>query len=112
MKGRASLLLITGTNDHTVPIEVVKLEKKKYHGPAVVELNVFEGRTHGMVKQQGWEEVADFAIKMSEFSKRSIFPLSKYEHGMPQRVVSRRRDIYRISQISSPLYFLSLSITY
>jgi alpha-beta hydrolase superfamily lysophospholipase len=69
MKDRVPLLLIAGTNDHTVPMEVVKAEKKKYHGPAVVELKIFEGRTHGIVNQQGWEEVAEFAIKVSEFSK-------------------------------------------
>ncbi len=29
----------------------------------MVELNIFEGRTHGTVNQEGWEEVAAFALK-------------------------------------------------
>jgi non-heme chloroperoxidase len=62
-KDRVPLLLIAGTNDHTVPREVVEAEKKKYVGPAIVELKIFEGRTHGIVNQAGWEEVADFALK-------------------------------------------------
>jgi non-heme chloroperoxidase len=60
---RAPLLLVAGTNDHVVPREVVEAEKKKYVGKAVVELKVFEGRTHGIVNQEGWEEVAGFALE-------------------------------------------------
>lgn len=65
-KDRAPLLLIAGTNDHTVPREVVEAEKKKYFGPAVVELKIFKGRTHGIVNQEGWEEVAGFGIEWIE----------------------------------------------
>lgn len=61
-KDRAPLLLIAGTNDHVVPREVVEAEKKKYHGPAIVELKVFNDRTYGIVNQTGWKEVADFAL--------------------------------------------------
>ncbi|KAG0649980.1 hypothetical protein D0Z07_3759 [Hyphodiscus hymeniophilus] len=61
-KDRAPLLLIAGTRDHIVPMQVVKAAEKKYHGPAVVDFKVFEGRTHGIVNQEGWEEVADFAL--------------------------------------------------
>ncbi|KAE9377138.1 alpha/beta-hydrolase [Stipitochalara longipes BDJ] len=60
---RAPLLLIAGTNDHVVPKEIVEAEKKKYVGKAVVELKIFEGRTHGIVNQEGWEEVAGFALE-------------------------------------------------
>jgi pimeloyl-ACP methyl ester carboxylesterase len=63
---RAPLLLVAGANDHVVPREVVEAEKKKYVGKAVVELKVFEGRTHGIVNQDGWEEVAGFALEWVE----------------------------------------------
>jgi non-heme chloroperoxidase len=63
---RVLLLLSAGTNDHTVPMQVVKREKKKYHGPAFVDLKIFERRMHGIVNQVGWEEVADFVIKWVE----------------------------------------------
>jgi non-heme chloroperoxidase len=31
-----------------------------------VELKIFKGRTHGIVNQEGWEEVADFGLKWVE----------------------------------------------
>ena len=37
-----------------------------YKGPAVVELKIFQGRTHGVVNQTGWEEIADFAVQWVE----------------------------------------------
>ncbi|KAF3385435.1 hypothetical protein F1880_001701 [Penicillium rolfsii] len=66
---RAPLLLIAGTNDHVVPIHTVQKEFDEYvaaKGPAVVDLKIFEGRTHGIVNQYGWKEVADFAIAFAE----------------------------------------------
>lgn len=63
---RAPLLLIGGTKDNVVPQGVVKAELKHYKGSAVVEMMIFEGRSHGIVNQEGWEEVADFALKWVE----------------------------------------------
>jgi len=31
-----------------------------------VEMKCFEGRTHGIVNQEGWEEVADYALNFVE----------------------------------------------
>lgn len=63
---RVPLLLIAGSNDHVVPQVVVEKERSAYKGPAVVELRVFPGRTHGVINQTGWEEIADFAISWVE----------------------------------------------
>jgi non-heme chloroperoxidase len=63
---RVPLLLIAGSDDHVVPQSVVEKEKFTYKGPAVVELRVFEGRTHGVVNQSGWEEIADFGLNWAE----------------------------------------------
>jgi len=63
---RAPLLLIAGTKDHVVPQSVVEKEFKAYKGPAKVEYKVFEGRSHGIVNQKGWEEVADAALAFAE----------------------------------------------
>lgn len=60
---RAPLLLIGGSMDNVVPPAVVRAELKHYKGPAVVEMKIFDGRTHGIVNQAGWEEVADFALE-------------------------------------------------
>lgn len=63
---RAPLLLIGGTKDNVVPPKVVEAEFKHYKGPAVVEMKVFEGRSHGIVNQEGWKEIADFALSWVE----------------------------------------------
>jgi dipeptidyl aminopeptidase/acylaminoacyl peptidase len=70
-KDRAPLLMITSTKDHVVPREIVEAEIKQYkkhekESPAVVEMKVFEGRSHGIVNQNGWEEIADYALKWVE----------------------------------------------
>ncbi|KAH8888622.1 alpha/beta-hydrolase [Thozetella sp. PMI_491] len=64
---RAPLLLVAGTNDHVVPKSTVEKEFAAYDktGQAVVELKVFEGRTHGIVNQEGWKEVADYGIEFA-----------------------------------------------
>ncbi|TXK16955.1 alpha/beta hydrolase [Homoserinibacter sp. GY 40078] len=62
---RAPLLVITGEIDHVVPPAIGKAIVKKYRAsgsPAIVEYKEFPGRTHRIVSQEGWEEVAEFAI--------------------------------------------------
>jgi len=61
---RNPLLVITGEIDHVVPPAVGNAVVKRYlaSGPAVVEYKEFAGRTHRIVSQEGWEEVADFAL--------------------------------------------------
>jgi pimeloyl-ACP methyl ester carboxylesterase len=62
---RAPLLLIAGERDHVVPPAIVKAELKKYRSsgsPAVVEYHEYAGRTHRLVSQDGWEQVADDAL--------------------------------------------------
>ncbi|MCJ1335101.1 hypothetical protein MMC09_000367 [Bachmanniomyces sp. S44760] len=63
---RAPLLLTGGGKDHTVPPAVPKATMKHYVGPAVVEYKEFEGRTHYIVGQEGWEEVADYCLEFAE----------------------------------------------
>ena len=40
--------------------------------PAIVELKIFEGRTHGIVNQEGWEEVAGFAMEWVKKEKAKV----------------------------------------
>lgn len=63
---RKPLLLMAGSKDHVVPMAVVEAEKKHYKGPAIVDVKIWEGKTHGIVNQDGWEEVADYALKWAE----------------------------------------------
>ena len=59
---RAPLLIITGEIDHVVPPAIGEAIVKKYTGPSTVDYREFAGRTHRIVSQKGWEEVADFAL--------------------------------------------------
>ena len=60
---RAPLLLIAGEVDHTVPAVVDRSTAKHYRkSAAVTEYKEFPGRSHFIVGQEGWEEVADYAL--------------------------------------------------
>ena len=61
---RAPLLFIAGGEDHVVPEAVDESQAKKYrHSDAVTEFKAFEGRSHFTIGQDGWEEVADYALE-------------------------------------------------
>jgi non-heme chloroperoxidase len=59
---------MTGTNDNVVAQSTVEKEFAAYDkdGPALVELKLLEGKTHGIVNQGGWREVADYALEFCE----------------------------------------------
>ncbi|MFI6426235.1 alpha/beta hydrolase [Promicromonospora sp. NPDC050880] len=62
---RAPFLVITGEIDHVVPPAIGRAIVAKYTGtgsPAVVECREYAGRTHRLVSQPGWEEIADHAL--------------------------------------------------
>lgn len=63
---RAPVLLILGEKDHAIPPAIGREVLKKYTStgsPSIVEYKEFPGRTHRIVSQDGWEEVADFALE-------------------------------------------------
>lgn len=60
---RKPLLLIAGSEDHIIPAKLNRANLAAYAGsPSVTEFKEFEGRTHGLLAQAGWEEVADYAL--------------------------------------------------
>ncbi len=60
---RAPLLFIAGGEDHIMPAAVNKSNAKKYgKSAAITEVEEFPGRSHFTVGQDGWEDVADFAL--------------------------------------------------
>ena len=64
---RAPLLLIAGELDHTVPAVVDHSAFKHYDkSRAVTDYKEFPGGSHFIIGQQGWEEVADYAIDWAE----------------------------------------------
>ncbi len=60
---RAPLLFIAGGKDHIVPASVNKLNAKRYgKSQAVTAYQEFPGRSHYTLGQEGWEDVADYAL--------------------------------------------------
>ena len=62
---RPPLLFIAGGVDHVVPASVNRKNAKKYRS-GVVDVKEYPGRTHYTVGQDGWEDVADFALAWAE----------------------------------------------
>jgi pimeloyl-ACP methyl ester carboxylesterase len=61
---RAPLLLISGGKDHVSPASVVEANFKLYRKTrAVTEYKEFPERTHYTLGQEGWEDVADYALE-------------------------------------------------
>lgn len=61
---RAPLLFIAGGDDNLVPPSVNESNVKHYrHTSSVTEYREFPGRSHYTVGQDGWEEVADYALE-------------------------------------------------
>ncbi len=60
---RAPLLFIAGSEDHLMPPKIQRSNAKHYKAPGTVtEIKAFEGRAHLMPAQEGWEEIADYAL--------------------------------------------------
>jgi len=60
---RAPLLLISGGKDHVSPASVVESNFRLYEkSSAITEYKEFPERTHYTLGQDGWEELADYAL--------------------------------------------------
>lgn len=58
---RAPLLFVSGSEDHIMPPSVQQSNMKHYKSDTITEIHEFEG-PHLMIAQEGWEEIADFAL--------------------------------------------------
>ena len=64
---RSPLLLINGSRDNLVPESVNRSTHRKYaRSGAITEYKQFEARSHLIVAEPGWEEVAQFAVSWAE----------------------------------------------
>ncbi|HTZ87701.1 MAG TPA: alpha/beta hydrolase, partial [Solirubrobacteraceae bacterium] len=60
---RAPLLFIAGGDDHVAPASLNEANLKHYRkSEAITEFKEFPGRSHYTLGQEGWEEVADYAL--------------------------------------------------
>jgi pimeloyl-ACP methyl ester carboxylesterase len=64
---RAPLLLIAGANDNLVPAILNRINYKLYQrSKAKTDYQEFPNRSHLIIAQRGWEEVADFAVTWAQ----------------------------------------------
>jgi pimeloyl-ACP methyl ester carboxylesterase len=59
---RAPLLFISGSEDHLMPPSVQRSNAKHYKSNTITEITEYEGKAHLMPSQEGWEEIADYAL--------------------------------------------------
>jgi pimeloyl-ACP methyl ester carboxylesterase len=60
---RAPLLFISGGEDHLMPPRIQRSNAKHYKSDTITEVVVYDGRAHLLLAQDGWEEIADYALK-------------------------------------------------
>jgi pimeloyl-ACP methyl ester carboxylesterase len=64
---RAPLLFIAGGEDHVAPAKLNAANAKAYRrSTAITAYKEFAGRSHFTLGQEGWEEVADYALSWAE----------------------------------------------
>ncbi|GGN54049.1 alpha/beta hydrolase [Actinoplanes lobatus] len=56
---RAPLLFVSGSEDHIMPPEVQRSNRKHYKSNTVTEIREYEGYAHLLPAQKGWEQIAD-----------------------------------------------------
>ncbi|WP_151826099.1 alpha/beta hydrolase [Acinetobacter junii] len=62
-KQRPPLLLVAGSTDNLIPASLNKTNYDKYKpSSSITDFKEFAGRTHFIVGQKGWEEVADYIL--------------------------------------------------
>jgi hypothetical protein len=59
---RAPLLFIAGTDDHLMPAKIQWSNAKHYTSDTITDVVEFGGKAHLLPAQDGWEEIADYAL--------------------------------------------------
>ena len=73
---RAPLLLIAGGSDHVVPASIDKATSERFErkSSALTDYKEFPGRSHFTIGQEGWEEIADYALDWAVEHARASSP--------------------------------------
>jgi alpha-beta hydrolase superfamily lysophospholipase len=72
---RAPLLLVAPGQDHIIPASISRAAfKHQNKSEAKTELKEYPDRSHYIVGERGWEEVADHALHWAERNARAIAP--------------------------------------
>jgi pimeloyl-ACP methyl ester carboxylesterase len=64
---RPPLLITSGSDDHNVVPAMVRMNYRKYRGsPARTDYHEFTGRTHWVIAEPGWEDIAAYVERWIE----------------------------------------------
>ena len=95
---RAPMLFIAGSIDHVVPPVTARATVRYYQkrSNAVTEYKEFAGRTHFLAGQDGWEEIADYALDWAlrhlPHRERTVVTLRFFD-GLTQSEIALRMGI-------------------
>jgi pimeloyl-ACP methyl ester carboxylesterase len=70
-KDRAPLLFISGSEDHLMPPKIQQSNAKHYNSDLLTEVKEYDGYAHLLPAQEGWEEIADYALEWAVSHARS-----------------------------------------
>ena len=71
-RARPPLLLIAGSEDRIIPASLNRANYECYRSsPSVTAFKEFPGRAHYIIGQEGWEEVADYALTWAIAAQRA-----------------------------------------
>ena len=73
---RAPLLFISGGEDHLMPPSVQRSNAKHYTSHTVTEVKEYEGYAHLLPAQEGWQEIADYALEWAVAQAAGRVPAS------------------------------------
>lgn len=89
---RAPLLVIGGEKDVIMPAALSrKIYRRHRASPAVTAYHEFPGRSHYLIAEKGWEEVADYALSWAEtqVAGRQAAPVDSVNQHLDHRSVAR-----------------------
>lgn len=78
---RPPLLFISGGEDHLMPPKVQQSNAKHYKSNAVTEVKEYPGKAHLLPAQEGWEEIADYALEWAAAHARTSAGQTPSGHG-------------------------------
>jgi pimeloyl-ACP methyl ester carboxylesterase len=85
---RAPLLFVAGGKDHIVPAWINKYNARLYDkSKAITAYKEFPGRSHFTVGQDGWEEVADYALDWAVRNASAAEKVSNLRSQLPDQPV-------------------------
>jgi pimeloyl-ACP methyl ester carboxylesterase len=68
---RAPLLFLSGGEDNLMPPAIQRSNAKHYKSNTVTEVKEYPGRSHLMPAEEGWQEIADYALDWAVEHARS-----------------------------------------